>query len=65
LRHAGRIVAYTMTRNGPEPLGGETAPPDYAHYVEHQLKPVADAILRFLGSDFDCVTGAQRQLALF
>ncbi|HSP99440.1 MAG TPA: DNA polymerase II [Candidatus Dormibacteraeota bacterium] len=62
---AGRIVAYTMTHNGAEPVGEETAGPDYAHYVEHQLKPVGDAILRFLGTDFDTLTGAQRQLALF
>ena len=60
-----RIIAYTMTRNGPEPAGEETGPPDYAHYVEHQLKPVGDAILRFLGTDFDTLTGAQRQLSLF
>jgi DNA polymerase-2 len=64
-QQTGRIVVYTMTRNGPEPAGQETAPPDYTHYIEHQLKPVADAILRFLGTDFDTVTGAQRQLALF
>ncbi len=63
--HAGRIVAYTITRNGPEPAGEETAPPDYTHYVEHQLRPVGDAILRFLGTDFDTLTGAQRQLSLF
>jgi DNA polymerase-2 len=64
-RQTGRIIAYTMTRNGPEPVGAESAAPDYAHYIEHQLRPVADAILRFLGSDFDTVVGAQRQLALF
>jgi DNA polymerase-2 len=62
---SGRIIAYTMTLQGPEPLGQETAAPDYAHYIEHQLKPVADAILRFLQTDFDTVTGAPRQLALF
>ena len=62
---ASRIIAYTMTRNGPEPVGEETGAPDYAHYIEHQLKPVADAVLRFLGTDFDTVTGAPRQLALF
>lgn len=61
----GRIVAYTMTHNGPEPVGQESAGPDYAHYVEHQLKPVGDAILRFLGTDFDTLTGAQKQLSLF
>ena len=64
-RHTGRIIAYTMTRNGPEPVGAESAAPDYDHYIEHQLKPVADAIVRFLRTDFDTITGAQRQLALF
>jgi len=64
-RQPGRIVAYTMTLNGPEPVGEETAAPDYPHYIEHQLQPVADAVLRFLGTDFATVTGAQRQLALF
>jgi DNA polymerase-2 len=61
----GRIVAYTMTRNGPEPLGEETAPPDYGHYIEHQLKPVGDAILHFVGLDFDTLSGAPKQLSLF
>jgi DNA polymerase-2 len=61
----GRIVAYTMTLKGAEPAGEETAPPDYRHYIEHQLKPVADAILRFIGTDFDTLSGAPRQLALF
>lgn len=61
----GPVVAYIITWNGPEPVGEETAPPDYAHYIEHQLRPVADAILRFLGTDFDGASGAPRQLALF
>jgi DNA polymerase-2 len=54
-----------MTLKGPEPLGEETSAPDYAHYIEHQLRPVADAILRFRESDFDTAIGAQRQLSLF
>jgi DNA polymerase-2 len=64
-RPPGRIISYTMTLHGPEPTGAETAPPDYAHYIEHQLRPVGDAILRFLGTDFDMLSGAPRQLALF
>lgn len=59
------IIEYVMTQNGPEPLGEETAPPDYAHYIEHQIKPVGDAILRFLGTDFDAVAQTRRQLSLF
>ncbi|HZP40407.1 MAG TPA: DNA polymerase II [Candidatus Binatia bacterium] len=63
---AGRIVTYVVTRAGPEAVGETTAPPDYDHYVAHQLKPIADAVLRFLGTaDFDAITGARRQLSLF
>ncbi|HLY39136.1 MAG TPA: DNA polymerase domain-containing protein, partial [Candidatus Binatia bacterium] len=62
----GRIVAYVVTRAGPESVGETTAPPDYGHYVTQQLKPIADAILRFVGGpDFDELTGARRQLSLF
>jgi DNA polymerase-2 len=59
------IIEYVMTQHGPEPLGEETAPPDYAHYIEHQIKPVGDAILRFLGTDFDTVAQTRKQLSLF
>jgi len=61
----GRIVAYIMTANGPEPVENLTAPPDYAHYITHQLAPVADAILRFLGTDFASIVRSRRQLSLF
>jgi len=63
---AGRIVAYVMTLAGPETVGATTAAPDYDHYVTQQLRPIADAVLRFLGSpDFDEIVGARRQLSLF
>ena len=62
---AGRLVEYVVTRNGPEPVGEATAAPDYEHYVEHQIKPVADAVLHFLGTDFDRVAGTKKQLSLF
>lgn len=62
---AARLIEYVVTRNGPEPAGEETAPPDYEHYVEHQIKPVADSILRFLGTDFDRVARTRKQLSLF
>jgi len=55
-----------VTRSGPEAVGETTAPPDYDHYVTQQLRPIADAVLRFLGGpDFDGITGARRQLTLF
>jgi DNA polymerase-2 len=62
----GRIVRYVVTGAGPEPVGETTAPPDYDHYVTQQLRPVADAVLRFLDDpDFDTLTDARRQLSLF
>ena len=62
---AGRMVTYVVTRAGPESVGETTAPPDYEHYVTQQLRPIADAVLRFLdGPDFDDVVGARRQLSL-
>jgi DNA polymerase-2 len=62
---AGRIIAYVMTSVGPEPAGETTAPPDYEHYIEHQIRPVADAVLRFLGLEFEDIAGTRRQLRLF
>jgi DNA polymerase-2 len=63
---AGRIVTYVVTRAGPEPVDHTSAPPDYDHYVTQQLKPIADAVLRFLpGPDFDTIIDARRQLSLF
>lgn len=63
---AGRIVTYVVTRTGPEPVEALTAPPDHEHYVTQQLKPLADAILRFVGTkDFDDLIGARKQLSLF
>jgi DNA polymerase-2 len=68
-KHGGvgqRLVRYVMTKAGPEPVGATTAPPDYEHYVTQQLRPIADAILRFLdGPDFDDLIGARKQLSLF
>jgi DNA polymerase-2 len=66
----GRIVTYVVTVAGPEAAGETTAPPDYDHYVTQQLRPIADAVLRFLGgADFDTLAGIVRpegrQLALF
>jgi DNA polymerase-2 len=62
----GRLVTYVVTRAGPEPVGALTAPPDYDHYVTHQLRPIADAVLRFVGGpDFDELVDARRQLSLF
>jgi DNA polymerase-2 len=61
----GRVIAYVMTTRGPEPLDALDAPPDREHYLERQLRPVAEPVLHTLGLDFDTVIGAATQLALF
>jgi DNA polymerase-2 len=61
-----RVVAYVVTRAGPEPAERLTADPDREHYVTQQLKPLADAVLRFIdGPDFDDLSGLRKQLSLF
>jgi len=61
----GRIVSYIVTTHGPEPLDNLTAAPDYEHYIDHQLAPVADAILHLLGTSFDAIARPSAQLSLF
>ncbi len=59
----GGWIEYKMTTSGPEPLENCHSPTDYDHYIEKQIKPIADAILPFIGEDFDNLT--QPQLGLF
>ena len=60
----GRI-AYVVTRDGPEPVRDRQSPIDYEHYVEKQVRPVAEPVLALLGLDFSRVVGDDRQLLLF
>lgn len=56
-------IEYVMTVQGPEPLEYQQHPFDYQHYVEKQLRPVAEAILPYVHltfSQFD-----DHQLSLF
>lgn len=48
----GGWIQYLITTAGPEPLEVRCAAIDYDHYISRQLKPVADAILPFVGDDF-------------
>lgn len=59
----GRI-AYLITHNGPEPIEYLHSSIDYQHYIDKQLKPIADAILPFLevGSDFETLVSEQMPL---
>ncbi len=59
----GGWIEYAMTVNGPEPKEALQSPLDYQHYVDKQLRPIAEGILPFIGKDFDDL--ASPQLGLF
>ena len=56
-------IKYVQTINGPEPLEFLTSPIDYDHYVEKQLKPIAEGILPFVGQNFESISS--KQMGLF
>ncbi len=59
----GGWIEYVITLNGPEPLEALVSQYDYQHYVDKQLKPIADGILPFVGKSFDALS--MPQLGLF
>jgi DNA polymerase-2 len=58
----GGWIRYVMTLNGPEPVEVRRSPIDYEHYLEHQLRPIADAILPQVGGRFDVLVSQQSEL---
>jgi DNA polymerase-2 len=61
----GRIVSYVITREGAEPAGERVSPIDHEHYVQKQVRPVAEPVLQVLGLEFDRVVGDDGQGRLF
>ena len=69
-RRAGAHRHVRRDHGGARAAGRRPPRPDYDHYVTQQLRPIADALLHFLGaSDFDTIAGIHRpegrQLGLF
>jgi DNA polymerase-2 len=69
LSHKGKIlgnsISYVMTKDGPEPLGYVHSDIDYNHYLEKQLKPLADSILLFFNLNFEELISGQKSLLGF
>ena len=59
-----REVSYVITPEGPMPVELDPGEIDYNHYIEKQLKPLADDVLAQQGESFDSVIGG-KQLDLF
>lgn len=49
------IIKYVMTRRGPVPVELEHKDYDYQHYIDKQIKPIADSVLGLLGQSFDAI----------
>jgi DNA polymerase elongation subunit (family B) len=61
----GSLIESYVTVDGPQPVEKRTSAIDYAHYIEKQLKPIADAILVFYGTNFDDLVAGSTQKNLF
>ncbi|MCD6343413.1 MAG: hypothetical protein J7L76_06475, partial [Spirochaetaceae bacterium] len=59
-----REVEYVITPSGPLPLELGPGEIDYNHYIEKQLRSLADDVLAQQGESFDSVIGG-KQLDLF
>ena len=57
-----RLIRYVMTTAGAEPLDNVQHPIDREHYIDKQIKPVAEPVLDTLGLQFARVIGDSRQM---
>lgn len=63
MQNPGKKIQYIITLHGPEPITNLISKPDYQHYLDKQLAPIADSILHFMDTSFEKVTA--RQLDVF
>ena len=59
------VIEYVITEDGPEPIQNKKHKIDYNHYINKQLKPIADSILIFYNKKFDDLIKGSRQVSLF
>jgi DNA polymerase II len=58
------IIEYVITIQGPEAIGFVKNSIDYKHYLEKQLKPIADSILVFFDDSLDSLVAQTKQVSL-
>lgn len=58
------VIYYAITQRGPIPIELKHNDFDYDHYIEKQLKPIADSVLSLLGKNFDSIA-ENDQLSFF
>lgn len=56
------VIKYVITLDGPQPTDDVTSPFDYEHYIDKQIKPIADSILPYVNQTFEQITADQMDL---
>jgi DNA polymerase-2 len=59
-----KIIAYRQTIDGPQPIQKQTSQIDYDHYIEKQIKPIAQSVLKLQHKDFDEILSGTEQKGL-
>ncbi len=59
------VIEYYMTVSGPEPVSMRKSSIDYEHYIEKQIRPIAETILTLYGTDFEETMTSSKQKNLF
>ena len=60
----GNIIEYVMTVDGPQPVQKLKSSIDYDHYIEKQVKPIADSVLSFQNLGFEDMLQGHKQRSL-
>ena len=55
-------IAYVITLDGPQTIDYQSSMIDYEHYIEKQIRPIAEGILPFINLSFDELTQPQMKL---
>jgi DNA polymerase II len=59
------LIEYYVTVEGPEPIQKLKHKIDYEHYIDKQMRPIADSVLDFFGTTFDDTINNSKQKTLF
>ena len=59
------VIKYYITTDGPEPIQKWNNPLDYDHYIDKQIRPIADSILTFYNTSLEDLSKGSKQKELF
>jgi DNA polymerase-2 len=65
IEEQGGTIHYQITTEGPRPVGMPGTTIDYEHYIEKQLRPIAEPICEVAGIDCEPLFDPSQQLSLF